>query len=115
MSDLMRLALQFLVSGLSVLLVAALLPGIRVRKYSDAVWFSIVVAALNVLAYKVLGIITIPMAVLSLGIFAFFLNGALFLVAKKIVKGIEIDGCLIASIAALLVSLVNAALQAFLF
>lgn len=96
--------LHFLLSGLSVLLVAAVLPGIRVKKYTDAVLFSVVVAVLNVLVWEVLGFVTVPAAWLTVGIVGFFLNGAVFLMARKLVRGIEIDGCLIASIAALLVS-----------
>jgi putative membrane protein len=106
----LRWVVQFLVSGLAVLLVAAFLPGIRVRKYTDAVWFSIVVSLLNSIAWGLLGAVTIPAAVLTLGVVAFFVNGAIFLIAKNVVRGIEIDGCFIASIAALLVSIVNGAL-----
>jgi putative membrane protein len=111
MSGLVQSIVHFLLSGLSVLLVAAILPGIRVRKYSDAVVFSIIVALLNALVWKVLGIVTIPAAILTLGVVGFFLNGAIFLVAKKVVRGVEIDGCLIASLAALLVSVCNALLD----
>jgi putative membrane protein len=110
MSGLVSTIIHFLLSGLSVLLVAAILPGIRVKKYSDAVWFSVVVALLNAVTWDLLGIITIPAAVLTLGVVAFFLNGAIFFVAQKVARGVEIDGCLIASIAALLVSVCNALL-----
>lgn len=111
MSGLVSTIIHFLLSGLSVLLVAAILPGIRVKKYSDAVWFSVVVALLNAVTWKLLGMITVPAAVLTLGVVAFFLNGAIFLVARKVVRGVEIDGCLVASIAALLVSICNALLS----
>lgn len=103
--------LHFLLSGVSVLLVAAVLPGIRVKKYSDAVLFSVVVAVLNVLVWEVLGFVTVPAAWLTAGIVAFFLNGAVFLMARKLVRGVEIDGCLIASIAALVVSALTTALK----
>jgi len=111
MSGLISTVIHFLLSGLSVLIVAAILPGIRVKKYSDAVWFSVVVALLNAVVWKLLGMVTIPIAVLTLGVVAFFLNGAIFLLARKIVRGVEIDGCLIASIAALLVSVCNSLLS----
>jgi putative membrane protein len=115
MTELFRWALHFLLSGLSVLLVSALLPGMRVRKYADAVWFSIVVAVLNVVVWRVLGAVTIPLGVLTLGIAVVALNGVVFLVAKNVVRGIEIDGCLIASIASILVTIVNALLRWALF
>ncbi len=115
MTEFVRWLLHFFLSGLSVLLVSALLPGMRVRRYMDAVWFSVVVAVLNVLVWKVLGAVTIPLGVLTLGIAVAVLNGVVFLVAKNVVRGIEIDGCLIASIASVLVSLVNALLRWILF
>lgn len=107
MSGLFQWLVHFLLSGLSVLLVAAILPGIRVKNYTDAVWFSVVVALLNAVVWGALSFLTVPATVLTLGIVGFFLNGAVFLLAKKVVRGVEIDGCLVASIAALLVSLCN--------
>ena len=102
---------HFLLGGLSVLLVAAILPGIRVKKFTDAVLFSVVVAQFNSVVWGVLGFISVPAAVLTLGVVAFFLNGAVFMMARKLVRGVEIDGCLVASIAALLVAVCNSLLR----
>jgi len=111
MSEPLRLLLQFVLSGVSVLIVAAILPGMRVRSFVDALAFAIVVALLNAIAWKVLAILTIPMTILTLGIFGLALNGFIFLLAQKIARGVEISGCFIASIAAVLVGLVNSAIQ----
>jgi putative membrane protein len=114
MSEPLRLLLKFALSGVSVLIVAAILPGMRVRSFLDAVVFAVVVALLNAVAWQVLRVITIPASILTLGIFALVLNGIIFLVAQKVARGVEISGCFIASIAALLVALVNSGLERLL-
>jgi putative membrane protein len=103
---------RFALNGVAVVIVAALLPGMRVRSYLDAFLFAIVVAVLNVLAWKVFALLTIPFAIVTIGIGYFIVNGLIFLIAQKVVRGVEISGCLVAAIAAFLVSLVNGAISA---
>jgi putative membrane protein len=103
---------HFALTGISVLIVAALLPGMRVRSYFDAFAFAVVVGILNVIAWKVLFLITLPFAFLTVGIGYFVINGLIFLVAQKVVRGVEISGCFIAAIAAVLVGLVNSGITA---
>lgn len=107
--------LQFVLSAVSVLIVAAVLPGMKVRSFFDALGFSVVVAILNVLAWKTfLAIFSVGFSVITLGVGFFIINGIIFLLAQKVVRGVEISGCLIASIAAVLVSLCNSAIMALL-
>lgn len=114
MSDLLRLAAHFLLSGVSVLLVAALLPGMKVEKFSNAVWFSIVVAIFSSVAWKVMGVVTVPFAFLTLGVGYFIVQGLVFLLAKKVTPGVQISGCFTAMVASGLVGLVNYALHGLL-
>lgn len=115
MSNVVRLLLELLLSGVSVLIVAAVLPGMKVRSYLDAFGFAVVVAVLNVLAWKTfLAIFSVGFSVLTLGVGFFIINGLIFLVAQRIVKGVEISGCFIASIAAILVSLCNSVIMGLL-
>lgn len=114
MHGMIEVAVRFLVTGLSVLLVAAVLPGMRVHRYRDAVFFAVVVAVLNVIAYSFLSWITWPSILLTFGIGYFVINGIIFLIAKNVVKGVEISGCLIAILASILVSLVNTILSRFI-
>ena len=102
--------LQFVLTGAAVLIVAALLPGMRVRNFGDALGFAVVVAILNAIAWKVLWILTLPFAFVTLGIGALIINGVIFLVAQKVVRGVEISGCFVAALASVLVSIVNSAI-----
>ena len=107
-----HLIVQLLVNAVSVLIVAALLPGMKARSFLDALGFALVVAILNALVWKVLWLASIPFTVLTLGVGAFILNGLVFLVAQKVVRGVEISGCFVAAIAWFLVSACNAAILA---
>ncbi len=111
MNEVIRLVAQFLVTGLSVLIVATLLPGMRVKRYGDAVGFAIVVAVLNVIVSYLLGLGHPHLSVeLWRGLGGMVLNALIFLVAKRFVSGVEISGCFVAAIAAFLVSVINSAL-----
>jgi putative membrane protein len=106
-----QLLIKFLLSAVSVLIVSAVLPGMRVRSFFDAFGFAVVVAILNVVAWKILAPLTYTFGVVTFGIGFLIVNGLVFLVAQKIVRGVEISGCFIASIAAVLVGLVNTAIM----
>ena len=106
-----RLLLEFAVSGVSVLVVSAVLPGMKVRGFFDAFAFAVVAGLLNVLAWHTfLAVFSVAFSVLTVGIGILIINGLIFLVAQKVVRGVEISGCFIASIAAVLVSVLNSAI-----
>lgn len=103
--------LKLCVLAFSVLIVAKVMPGIRVERYSSAVAFAFFVALMNVIVWGLFGIFTWPIAILTLGIGAFFLNGLVFMLASGFVRGVQVSGCFTASLAALAVTIVNAALR----
>ena len=87
-----HILIQILVTAVAVLVAARIVPGIRVRSFGSAVVFAIVLGILGVLLKTVLVILALPFIVLTLGLFMFVINGFLFWLADKIVKGIEVDG-----------------------
>lgn len=115
MTQPVKLLLELALSGVSVMIVSAVMPGMRVRGFFDAFAFAAVVAILNVIAWHTLAaVFTVTFSVITFGIGILIVNGLIFLVAQKVVRGVEISGCLVASIAALLVSIVNSAIHALL-
>jgi putative membrane protein len=106
--------LHFLLLAVSVLVVAFVLPGFKVRSFFDALGFAIVVALFNAIAWGVLRVLSLPLSVLTLGIGALIIDGLIFLGASKIMKGVEISGCFIATIGYLLVAFVDAGLRSLL-
>jgi len=100
--------------GVSVFVVAKLLPGMRVKSLASAVVFALVVSVLNVLAWWFLAPIAPPLKWLTVGVGGFVVNGLVFLVAARLVGGVRISGCIIAAIAAMGVTLVNNVMGRFL-
>ena len=98
---------HWLLTGVSVLVVGAVLPGVKVKSYGAAVGFAIVAGVLNAIAWHFLAPLSFAFAILTLGIGALVINGLLFVIAGKIVPGVEISGCITAAIASLGVTFVN--------
>lgn len=92
MSNAAHLLLQFAVTGVSVLIVSAVLPGMRVRSFFDAFAFAVVAGLLNVLAWHTfLAVFSVAFSVITVGIGILIINGLIFLIAQKFVRGVEIS------------------------
>jgi len=105
------LIVHLLLSGMSVLVVAKLLPGIKVRSYFSAVLFAAAIGVLNAIAWTYLAALTIPLTWMTLGISGLVINGVIFMVAGALVPGVEVSGCLTAMLASLGVTFMNWAMH----
>ena len=110
-SALVLAAIRLLLTGLSVLIVGRVLPGVRVKSFGSAVLFAFVVGILNAVAWTFLAPLSVTFTVLTLGLGALVINGALFLLADALVPGVQISGCFTAVLASLGVTFVNWAMQ----
>lgn len=109
MDQLVQPILQLLVTGVSVFIVAKLLPGVQARSFGSALVFAFLVGILNALAWKALGAVTLPAFLPKLAphVGSLVINALVFLVAGRIVKGMEFSGCIAATIASVCVTLLN--------
>jgi putative membrane protein len=105
-SSLTLAIVHLLVTALSVVLVAKILPGISVKSYGSAVAFAFVVGIFNAIAWYLLAPLTWTFAILTLGIGVLIVNGLVFLFAGNLV-GVKISGCTTAAIASVCVSILN--------
>lgn len=101
---------RLLVTGVSVLIVGAVLPGIKVKGFGSAVFFALMVAIFNAVAWYLLAPLTWPFAVLTLGIGVLVVNTIVFVLADKVVSGVTISGWFTALLASIGVSIVNGVL-----
>ena len=99
--------IHLLLTAVSVFIVAKIMPGIQVKDYVSALKFSFVAAILNAIAWGLFGILTIPFAVITLGIGGLIVMGLVFLLSAKVVSGVSISGCATGALASLGVHLVN--------
>jgi len=109
--------IQFLVSwGLSALalgITAALMPGIRLAGIASAFLASFVFALLNATVLRVLWILTLPLTIITLGLFLLVLNGAMLKFTAKLVSGFKVSGWLAAIVGSIVLTLTHALIYFF--
>jgi putative membrane protein len=108
----MNVLAKILINTIAVLVVSYILPGIEISSFFDALVVAVVLALLNLLVKPVLVILTLPLTIVTLGIFLLILNGLIVMLAGALVDGFYVSGLFWAIIFSLLVSLVNAILGA---
>ncbi len=108
----MTLLLVWLLNAVALLVVAYLLPGITIASFGSALIAALVLGLLNTLVKPVLILLTLPITIVTLGIFLIVLNALLFWFAGSILKGFQVNGFWWAVIGALLFSLISGLLSA---
>lgn len=103
----MRLLLIWLVNALSLLAVGYLLPSVSVASFYVAVITAFVLAVVNTVIRPVLVLITLPINILTLGLFTLVINGLLFWFVASFVEGFQVAGFWSAFGGALLYSLIS--------
>lgn len=87
----MHLIIRLLVSAAIAFILAQLLPGVHVDGYGTAIWFAIVLGLLNAFLKPLLIIFTLPLTLITFGLFLFIVNTITVLLASDWVKGFTID------------------------
>jgi len=103
----MRLLLIWLVNALSLLAVATLLPSVSVASFYVAVIAALLLAVINTVIRPVLVLITLPINILTLGLFTLVINALLFWFVASFVEGFRVAGFWAALGGALLYSLIS--------
>lgn len=103
----MRVVINLLFSVLAVVVSAYVLPGVRVDSWVTALVVAVVLGVMNSVAKPILVILTLPITILTLGIFYFVINAALVLLVSAIVPGFKVDGFFWALLFSLVLSLVS--------
>jgi putative membrane protein len=103
----MKLLLTWLLSACALLLVAYLYPGVQVQSFTSALIAAAVIGVFNTLLRPVLVVLTLPVTVITLGLFLFVINALLFWAAASLLDGFHVTGFG----AALLGSLIYSALM----
>lgn len=107
----MSLLLVWLLNAVSLLIVAYLLPGIGVASFGSALIAALVLGLLNTLVKPLLILLTLPITIVTLGLFILVLNALLFWFAGSILKGFTVNGFWWAVLGALVYSLVSGLLS----
>lgn len=105
---------RVLITALALLLVAKLLPGVVVDGLYPALIAAVVLGLLNLVARPILILLTLPITIVTLGLFIFVINALLFLFAASFVDGFEVSGFWVALLGSLIVSVISAMGHRFL-
>jgi putative membrane protein len=103
----MGFVIRLVFNALVLLLVAQLIQGFRVASFWVALATALVLGVLNAVIKPVLIILTLPINVLTLGLFTFVINALILWLAAAIVPGFAIERFLTAILAAVLLALIN--------
>jgi putative membrane protein len=104
------LLLKWLIMAVSIIVSAYLIPGVKVSGFFAALWVALFLGIVNILIKPILIIITLPINILTLGLFTFVINALLILLGSSVVKGFEVSGFWVAVIFSIILSLINYAL-----
>ena len=110
----MNLILKILLSAVAVLVIAHFLPGVSVVNFTNAIFVAIVLGILRVTIKPILIILTLPVTILTLGLFLLVINAIIIMLASEILNGFEVSGFWIALIFSLILSLLQSVLYSFL-
>jgi putative membrane protein len=108
------LLLVWILNAVALLVVAYLLPGITVASFGSALIAALVLGLLNTIVKPVLILLTLPLTVVTLGLFLIVLNALVFWFAGSIMKGFQVDGFWWALLGAIVYSIVSTALAGLL-
>ncbi|HZJ35224.1 MAG TPA: phage holin family protein [Gillisia sp.] len=110
----MKLIVRILLTALAVVLIAKFLPGVSVESYLTAIIVAVVLAILNLIVKPILVILTLPVTIITLGLFLLVINAIIILLADSFISGFGVDGFWIALIFSLLLSFFQAILFSIL-
>ncbi|MBI4991142.1 phage holin family protein [Candidatus Gottesmanbacteria bacterium] len=107
----MQIIVNLLLNALAVLISAYLLPGVKVDGYFTAIVVAVVLGIVNAILKPILILFTLPITILTLGLFTFVVNALMILLVSSLVPGFHVRGFWWALIFSLVLSLVNSFLH----
>lgn len=99
--------LRWIVNALILMLIPFIVPGVSVESFFTALVVAVVLALVNALIKPILLIFTLPINILTLGLFTLVINGLMFYLVSAIVKGFNITNFTAAFFAALVYSVIS--------
>lgn len=105
------LLLTWLINSVSLLIIAYLLKGFYVESFTAALVAALVLGVINTFIRPIFIVLTLPINILTLGLFTFVVNAFMLKIMSSLVGGIEIDGWGTAILAAILLAIISGLLN----
>jgi putative membrane protein len=111
----LTLIARWIINAAALLLVAYLYPGVTVESFFAAMIAALVLGLVNAFIRPLLVLLTLPVTVLTLGLFLFVINAFLFWFVAEIVQGFKVTGFMAALLGSVLYSLITLVTSWLLF
>jgi putative membrane protein len=106
---------NWFLSALSIIIVAHLIPGFQVRSFGTALLAAVVIGLVNATIGIFVKLLTLPLTIVTFGLFLLVVNAIMLLLASSLVPGFVVTGFLPAFFGAIVLSLINTALRHLVF
>jgi putative membrane protein len=111
----MVLIISWILSALSLVIVAHLIPGFEIKSFWSALLAAIVIGLINGTIGLIIKILTLPISILTFGIFLFVINALMLKFATFFVPGFEVNGFWSAFFGAIVLAILNVILKGLVF
>ncbi|MEB3245017.1 MAG: phage holin family protein [Vampirovibrionales bacterium] len=102
-----QLLLHWVLSSLILFAIAYFLPGISIVNFGAALVATLVLSIVNLIVKPILSLLTLPINLLTLGLFSFIINALMFMLAASLVPGFEVSNLLMALVGSILLAIVT--------
>jgi len=102
---------RWVISALALYVVAKILPGVHLTDFASALIAVLIIGLVNALIKPILFLLTLPVTILTLGLFLFILNALMLMLASAITPGFKLDGFGTALLASILYSILTTILH----
>jgi putative membrane protein len=113
--NLIHLILHWVVSSVALLVTGAIVPGFHLRGFTTAMIATFLIGLCNYVVWPILFVLTLPLTIVTLGLFVFVLDAIVLKVCAAFLKDFEISGWLSAILGAVILAVSSSVLHAFLF
>ena len=109
-----KLLAKWLLSAVALLFVAYIYSGVQVKTFTAALIAAFVIGLLNTVVRPLLVLLTLPVTIVTLGLFLFIINALMFWAAATVLDGFHVNGFLAALIGSLIYSLLGIVIESAL-
>ncbi len=100
-----KLVLKWVLNSFALFFVMKLIPGIRIANFTNLMLATLVIGLLNTFLRPIIVLLTLPVTMLTLGLFTLVINGLIFYLAAHLLEGFRVAGFGVAFVAAILFSI----------
>ncbi len=113
-SPAMKILIKWLLSAAALLFVAYVYSGVEVQSFTSALIAAFVIGLFNVVLRPVLVLLTLPVTIVTLGLFLFVINALMFWAAATVLSGFQVSGFIAALVGSLIYTVLGVLIESAL-